>query len=149
MPSNLRTALRWPISFRGIASTARRTFGLFLVLAVGFGCGDDDGTGPDANRNCTGDVTISVSAGLTPTFTWAPACRVAFFLVEADASDVWFIEPTGEQGIASGVTYGVVPAGARQEEPAIALESGVTYDVIVARGSGEDLVLAGIRSFTP
>ena len=149
MSSNLRARLLRSLSEFHRAGLSRRTLGFVLALTVGLGCGDDDGTGPASDRNCTDDVVISVSAGLTPTFTWAPACRVAFFLVEADASDVWFIEPTGAQGIAPGVTYGVVPAGARQEEPAIPLEAGVTYEVIVARGSGEDLELAGIGSFTP
>jgi hypothetical protein len=130
------------------ASRALRTLTAACVLAS-VACGDDDSTGLPAG-NCTTDVTISVSAGTTPTFTWSPACRVTALLVEVEAGgDVWYIEATGAQGIASGVVYGTEPAGAEEDQPAIPLVAGETYDVLVARGDLANLELAGMATFTP
>jgi hypothetical protein len=58
------------------------------------GCGDS--TGPEEPDEqvipCTeqiGSVDVTVSDGLTPTFSWSPACGVAMILIEEDASDMW------------------------------------------------------------
>jgi hypothetical protein len=126
-------------------SVVRVLAGSFALLA---GCGGDGGTGVDVADPCTGDVTVSVSAGTTPTFTWAPACLVLALLVEQEASDMWFLEATGE-GIASGVRYGTVPSGASGDGPAVALVQGTTYEVILFRGTAQNATIAAIREFTP
>lgn len=110
---------------------------------------DDDPTGGAADT-CRGNVTVSVSPGTTPTFTWSPACRAASLLVETQAEgDVWRIESSGSDGIASGVTYGTVPPGAVEDAPATPLVEGSRYDVILFRGSGAGVAIAGVASFIP
>ena len=133
----------------------RRTLRTLLLATAALalpGCGDDDDpAGPDGTlAPCTGDVTVSVSAGTTPTFTWTPACTVRALLVEEDASDRWFILATGTAGIAPGVVYGTVPAGASQDEPALPLTAGVAHDVVLFRVLTTSTgTIAGMREFTP
>ena len=118
--------------------------GSFALLA---GCGDG-GTGPGVTGPCTGNVTVSVSSGITPTFDWTPRCTVLALLVEQEASDMWFIEGTGD-GIAPGVRYGTVPPNAIADDPALPLVRGTTYEVILFRGTVQNPTIAAIREFTP
>ena len=127
----------------------RRVAALALVLVLLACSGGDDATGSGLSR-CQTDVTLSVSSGMTPQFTWTPACGAgALFVESVDGSDLWYVEPTVSAGIASGVTYGVVPPDAIEDAPALALEAGKTYFVYVAKGSGNSLALAGLKSFSP
>ena len=124
---------------------------LFATAVLAAGCGDDDAAGPDGLAPCTGTVTVSVSAGTTPTFSWAPACAAYGLIVEEGASDRWFLRATGAAGIAPGVRYGTVPAGASEDgEAAVPLVAGRTYDVSVFRGTTDNnATLAGNAEFTP
>jgi hypothetical protein len=112
-----------------------------------------DPTGPGASvPECTGAVTITVSSGTSPTFDWNPACRLFLVLVELGAGDQWLVLSEGTNAIAPPVQYGVVPAGASQQEPAIPLQAGQTYDVTLARWTGpdgDDGTLIGNQNFTP
>ena len=125
------------------------------VFAALIGC-DDEPTAPRALPACSTPVTPTVSAGLTPTFDWSPACRVSLLRVrEADTdAPVWsvFADPPDGRGIAPAVTYGSAPAGAFQpnREPAPALATGTSYVLIltvIALPVGEFEV--GRREFTP
>jgi hypothetical protein len=127
-----------------ISSLLYRPFVALILLASLSGC--DNATAPNSGP-CTSDVFVTVSAGTTPKFTWTPACRVIGLLVEHEASDRWFLEATGA-GIAPGVTYGSVPAGASEDAPAIALVSGTRYEVILFRGTPENATIAAIKEFT-
>ena len=71
-----------------------------------------------------------MSAGLTPTISWTPRCRLAGLFVEAVESggDVWAIEAGGSEGISSGVVYGTVPTGAAEDAPAEATQSTQATD---------------------
>ena len=120
---------------------------IVLVFLASVSCSKDV-TGPETSGPCTTDVSVTVSGGTTPTFTWTPACRVIGLLVEEGASDRWFLEAT-TAGIAPGVTYGSVPAGASQDAPAIPLVSGTTYEVILFRGTEANAIIAAIEEFTP
>lgn len=109
-----------------------------MLLAI-TSCSEDSVSQPTPLSACTTNVSISVSAGTTPTFTWTPSCRALALLVEqAGGLDEWFT--WGQQeGIAPGVRYGVLPAGAAQDDPPTPLETGRTYTVALFRGtSGED-----------
>lgn len=115
-------------------------------------CSSDPTSPAGPVPECTGSVTIEVSSGTAPTFDWSPACRLFFLSVELGAADQWLVITDGTNAIAPPVRYGVLPAGARQRDPAIPLEAGRTYDVNVARWTGpgaEDGVLIGSRDFTP
>jgi hypothetical protein len=97
-------------------------------------------------------VTIEVSSGTSPTFDWSPACRLFFLGVELGAADQWLVITDSANAIAPPVRYGVLPAGARQRDPALPLEPGQTYDVNFARWTGpgaEDGVPIGTEFFTP
>ena len=114
------------------------------------GCGsDDDPVGPPNDLSpCTGPVSVTISSGSTPTFSWTPACTIQFLIVEENASDRWDLTALDGRGIAPGVRYGVVPAGARQSDPPIPLAAGKMHEVALYKGlSFADLIAVG--SFTP
>ena len=124
-----------------------------MLLAA---CGSDsESTGPGQTLpECTGNVSVQVSAGTQPTFSWTPACRLFFLNVEPATSggDLWPLISRGANRIAPGVKYGVVPTGAEELQPAVALVAGQAYKVVLARYTGpdeEDGVLVGGRTFTP
>jgi hypothetical protein len=132
--------------------TARSSRICLQLVALAFvlaGC--DDSTAPN-QPECTGPVDIQVSAGTTPRITWTPACRLFVLGVEGDDGDVWVIVSEGGNRIASGVRYGVVPAGATSDEAAIPLVAGQTYTIFAARHTGpgsDDGELAGLLDFVP
>jgi len=117
------------------------TFALTVALVALVAC-EDDVTGPAAEcTDDTGIVTVSVSNAAQPVVSWDPACAVAMFLVEEDASDQWLIstddsvwdDPAQANLIVPPVTYGVVPTGVTAPEPAASLQVGATYEVILWR----------------
>ena len=78
-------------------------------------------------------VTLMASAGTTPTFTWAPACGVAWInVVEAgpDGPAVWHVETNDNRNtIASEVRYGQRPAGTTVRVGPLPLVAGRAYRV--------------------
>ena len=112
-------------------------------------------TGPDAALpECTGNVTVDVSAGAQPTITWAPRCRLFLLVVESTTTghDSWGITSPGSNGLAPDVVYGQVPAGAQATQAATALVPGQAYTVAVRRFASpgdEDGILIGVKNFTP
>lgn len=127
------------------------------VLITAFvGC-EDEPTAPRVLPVCRTPVTVTVSAGLTPTFDWMPACRVDVLVVRHAASGAidWLVlgDPLDGRAIVPGVRYGTVPSGAiggNPAEPTPALEAGTSYVVVlavVALPVGPDEV--GRREFTP
>lgn len=111
---------------------------------------DDHGSGPALAR-CATDVELTISGGTTtPTFTWTPGCGVGALLVrDAAQVDQWYLTATTEAGIASGVRYGTVPPGAREDSAAVPLVAGRGYILYVAKGPDDDLQLAALKSFIP
>ena len=94
-------------------------------------CGD--ATAPEEQvEQCTddtGSVVVTVGAGLTPSFTWSPACTVAAILVEEGADDRWFAgAPTNV--IAPPVTYGSEGWSLMAPVP---LQAGHTYTLSLWR----------------
>ncbi|MCG3776852.1 MAG: hypothetical protein JW395_3723 [Nitrospira sp.] len=129
---------------------------LFLVLATFTllsGCSDDS-TSSTELPDCTGEVTITVSAGTTPQFSWAPACQLFFLIVEPAASgeDLWSIGTEGANEISPSVRYGTVPPGAQELDPPTPLMAGTEYKVAIFRYTGpgrQDGVIIGLQTFTP
>ena len=62
------------------------------MVAALAGC-DDEPTAPRVLPLCGAPVSVTVSAGLAPTFDWSPACRVSMLQVsEADTEfPVWTV----------------------------------------------------------
>ncbi len=126
-----------------------------VTLVAALACGSDSGsTNPRSLPECTGNVSIQVSAGIQPTFSWTPACRLFVLGVESasSGSDQWVIISAGANRITPGVRYGTVPAGAAQLEAPAPLARGQSYDVFLGRYTGpdpDDGVLIGVKAFTP
>ena len=131
--------------------SVRLTF--LVVVAVGTSGCSDDATG-SALPECSGPVTITVSAGTTPDFAWTPRCRLFFLIVEPSASgqDLWSIITEGANNISPSVRYGTVPTGAQELDPPAPLVAGTAYKVAVAQYTGpgpQDGVNIGTQTFTP
>ena len=132
------------------ASTPIGALGLLVSLAS-LAC-DDEPTA--ALSDCTGPVSVQVSGGTVPRFSWTPACRLFALIVEPEASgqDLWFIITEGGNSIAPGVTYGQLPAGAEERQSPAALLGETAYKVTVHRWigpGGDDGELIGVQPFTP
>jgi hypothetical protein len=128
-------------------------------LMVALSCGmvlacSSDATDPGATTPiCSGPVTIAVSPGASPSFTWTPACRLFFVNVELGATDQWSVISDSTNAIAPPVQYGVVPAGAQQSSSEVApLQAGQSYDVNLFYWTGpgaQDGTFSGSQDFTP
>lgn len=102
------------------------------ALIAGFvACSD-----PNTVDECSGNVTLDVTVGVTPFFRWAPDCALSTLVVVNDVEEVmWNIgAPSGENSLTTGIRYGVLPSGAIEEVgPAVPLRSGRAYIVRVLR----------------
>ena len=123
-----------------VASTA------FLVVAS---CGDDDPVSTNAPAACTGNVTVTVTSGTTPTFSWTPACSIVALIVEEGANDQWNVLANGDPGFGPSVVYGTKPAGSTQVGATTPLRAGVNYTVTVFRGPLANPVISSLQFFTP
>ena len=117
-------------------------------LALG-SCSEDDPVSPNAPAACTGNVTVSVTSGTTPTFSWTPACSIVSLYVEEGANDHWAIFANGDPGFGPSVIYGTKPAGSNQVGPTTPLRAGATYSVTVFRGPLASPQVSALQFFTP
>jgi hypothetical protein len=108
---------------------------------------------PPPFPTCTGPVTLTVSAGTTPTFSWTPDCALGRLVVEEGFAERWGTEAPGDNIYRSPITYGIRPPGSTEEEPAAPLRAGSTYKVTVFRWVSyapvESLQVLGQVQFTP
>jgi hypothetical protein len=127
-----------------------RTLCALVSLLPGLACSDS--IGPSDQPACAGNVTVAVSNGTMPSFSWSPACKLFLVLVEEAQSDQWGTISNGTNAIATPVRYGVVPAGATELTPPTSLTPGTPYVVSVYRWVGpgqQDGTLIGQQAFTP
>jgi len=127
-----------------------------LVLASAAACGDS-GAEP-AFRRCPATTTLSVTAGETPEFSWAPDCAVTMLWVapwpegapEPRAADGIFNVWSDTESLRPPVRYGVVPAGAgtQVDGPPRPLVAGARYRVWIAHQISHGGVITG-AAFTP
>ena len=98
--------------------------------------------------DCRKGVTISVSAGTTPTFDWPGHCAARSL-----SAGGWYITSAGLQGdnIYPPVVYGTVPRDAEEQGPAPPLEAGKTYTVEIDRTNQlfGGVTTLGETTFTP
>lgn len=109
-----------------------------LVIALVAGCEATRET--DGLALCPDAVTITVGAGLTPTLSWRPACRISELIVDpnSDVVDSWVIRTVGDtNGLQPPIQYGRTPVGAVTLVGPIALQAATTYRVRVLRASGD------------
>ncbi len=97
-------------------------------------------------------VTVTVSPGTSPTFSWTPSEAGSWLSVEAldDGADQWVVTSDSTNVIVPPVHYGDVPEGARELRAPVALTTGTTYLLLLVRNadSGGFEYLA-IHRFTP
>ena len=122
------------------------TSSAFLALGS---CSDDEPLTPNAPAACTGNVTVTVSAGTTPTFSWTPACSIVSLYVEEGANDHWAIFANGDPGFGPSVTYGMKPEGTNQTVPTTPLKAGSTYSVTLFRGPLASPQVSALQIFVP
>ena len=125
-------------------SILSRALPLVALLAA---C-EDDGFEPP--RECQGPISLIVSSGTPPQFTWTAACAVARVTVHEPpsldlTSIVWDVRSAPPR-ILSPVRYGVRPSGATEEHAPEALVAGETYQVQVY---SDAQIVIGSASFTP
>ena len=117
---------------------------VFLVSVLGVGCGGDD----DGGDTCDFELTVSISAQPTYTFTDGDASAISVVRQSDRSKIVWgiFANPPESSSIASPLVHGTVPTGSSTSalaEPS--LSSGIGYRVIVAKTSGAECA----DNFTP
>jgi hypothetical protein len=112
-------------------------------------------------ETCTDDqqVTVQVSAGTKPRFTWRPACGMASLQVSPTTGPPggWVLYSgthATENPLPSGIRYGEVPPKGVQPGGVGALSRGVTYRVFVYRWIGRlgepgSLFERGSATFVP
>lgn len=115
---------------------------LVAVVAAFTGCSDSTSPAASACNDAVTSLNPTITVGSSVTFDWAPACGVAFLLVEEDASDRWsllmptetYSTPATANRITPIITYGQTPAVTGVvAEPPEALIPGVTYDLVLWR----------------
>jgi len=122
------------------------------ALAVAGCSGGGEPTGTTELPGCTGPVTMSVTAGTAPTFSWTPACKVYYLDVgvEATGEEAWAIANSNNQNtIAPGVRFGIVPPGSTRIDGPAPLRAGTKYYVFVAFYNNGAEVDGGRVTFTP
>ena len=128
-----------------VASTIVASTAFLAVMS----CSDDDPVSPNAPAACTGNVTVTVTTGTTPTFSWTPACSIVALIVEEGANDQWNVLANGDPGFGPSVVYGTKPAGSTQVGLLTPLRAGVNYTVTLFRGPLATPVPNATQFFTP
>jgi hypothetical protein len=126
-----------------------------LVMFAASCGGDKSSVNPDAAADrCSGAITVTVSSGAAPAFSWSPACKATNLTViraDAPATDpaIWAVGREPNQ-FGPGVQYGVAPAGSVVFVAPAPLQKGVRYQVAVFATIGEDAVMgSGSAVFVP
>ena len=97
-------------------------------------------------------VTVTVSPGTSPTFSWTPSEAGSWLSVEAveDGADQWVITTDSTNAIVPPVRYGIVPEGARELRAPVALTRGTTYLLLLVRNADAGgFEYLAIHRFTP
>jgi hypothetical protein len=136
-----------------------RSVGIIVIVSgflVSCEAPRDTGTNPPPPppgvTACTSMVTITVSPGTTPTFSWAPDCLLGRLIVEQGIEEKWGTETVGTNTYRSPITYDTMVDGQSKYEPGAPLVPGTTYTVSVYKWISvlpESLELIGAESFTP
>lgn len=130
----------------------RRTLAALAALALcaPAACKESKLVGPPLPCVPEDLVDLTVTVNPTPRFTWSPAClspRLA--VADSLGNFVWQIDADSGSTLTSGITYGVVPAGATETIPAATLTAGHRYAVGVYRqvGTTDSVEVAQAASF--
>ncbi len=100
-------------------------------------------------------LTVSVSTGMAPTFSWTPDSGIGRLIVEEGDQEMWGTETQGTNTYHSPIRYGIYPPGTLEEqleEMANPLVAGRTYKVSLFRWISfepESLQFVGAQEFIP
>lgn len=123
-----------------------------LVAQIAVACSHGHSVVAAGQSECSGSVdTLLVTSGITPVFTWTPACRLGALSVYrvADTNVMWFVS-SDRYDLRSGVRYGKVPSGLTQGQAAKPLEAGTEYIVNIMPPVGGPIApVFGKASFIP
>ncbi|HZM15122.1 MAG TPA: hypothetical protein VFE28_03895 [Candidatus Krumholzibacteria bacterium] len=87
---------------------------------------------PPPVLECNGPVTVTVSPGMTPTFSWTPDCTLGRLIVEAGpGEEYWGTETLGTNLYRSPIVYGVHPPGSVEQQIPEPLTPGMVFRVSV------------------
>ena len=144
-PHSLSDRLR-RVSARGPSAVA----GLF-VLAIG--CSGVDN--PADLPQCQGPITMSVSSGTTPFFSWTPRCMAGQVVVGLSLSTgyvtLWAATGTANtNSLRPPIRYGTPPSSSSLGTPV--LVTGGAYRVVVLRATGDSTApfqVIGSADFVP
>ena len=110
-----------------------------LPLSITLAATCSDAQGP-ALPTCPARVTVAVSSGVSPSFSWMPSCRLhglAVVRVDIVGPFAWSIRPARGMfelnPLAPPVQYGITPTGMEADGPATSLTPGGRYWVAVSR----------------
>ena len=143
-----------------LASVQSSTFALIAILGGGLvACADGLGFEPIVTCSDSQAVTLRVEAGVTPRFTWQPACGMASLQVFPDTgiTGAWVLYSgtyAAENPLPSGIRYGQVPPKGIAPSAPRPLVHGLSYHVTVYRWIGQpggpgSLFERGSAAFTP
>jgi hypothetical protein len=116
-------------------STSRCAAALWVI--VWFTACQENSTGTEIPPLCTAITSVSISPGLTPTFSWSPNCGANFLAVVIPAElpgelaqSVWGIQSLSGE-VLSPITYGQAPPRTTVAAGPVPLEIGGSYEVII------------------
>ena len=128
---------------------SRRASVVACVFVLAIGC--SGATSPADLPPCQGPVTVSVSSGTVPLFSWAPRCLAGQLAVTTISGYVtyWIVTGTGNT-LQPSVRYGIP-----RDTSSLGLyplQVGGTYTVHVLRATGDSAApfqAIGSTNFTP
>lgn len=118
-------------------------WGLCLAATLALAGCDDAGNPFLVTNEPGGQLALTVSGGVAPTYAWDGA-RARLLSVSGGGEVVWQIEGIDAVGFDGPVQHGLTPAGARVLSAAQLLEVGTVYTISITNVNG----VQGTRSFT-
>ena len=118
------------------------------VLMLFGGCKKDENNPVDTGNTKTSQIAITIGSGTKPQYSWSGGNVFSLSIVRTANQTVvvWGLATPGQNGIASPITNGTVPAGS--VETAVTektLTLGVQYRISISRLDGT----IGFKEFTP
>ncbi len=115
-----------------------RSFLTLAAIVAAAGCGGGSPTGLATGGS--GTVTLTVSSGTTPTYTWSGGQARRLTVTQSTGGGVfWNLEALNAQtGFPAPATHGVVPNGAREASADVQLVQGTDYRLTVTLVNGNE-----------
>lgn len=98
---------------------------------------------------CSSVLQVSVSGGVSPTFSWNEACRVwAFRVGRMNTGSIQWYMGKDDESLDDPIRYGQLPSGAVVFDSAQPLQAGTTYRAVLVQRSEGGRILAA-TTFRP